>query len=46
MKTITTRLPDLEAAMLEELVKRRRETRSIQEWIVAHIKDAYFSLRS
>lgn len=41
MKTITIRLPDVEAAMLDELVKRSQRFHSVQDWIVARIRDAY-----
>ena len=43
MKTITIRLPDVEAAMLVELQKKRRDFRSIDSLLKSLIRKAYQS---
>ena len=41
MKTITIRLPDVEAAMLAELKVRKKEYRNLQQMIARMIADDY-----
>jgi hypothetical protein len=41
MKTITIRLPDVEAAMLAELQKRNAELRDIRQFLVSHIRKEF-----
>lgn len=41
MKTITIRLPDVEAAMLAELQKGKSQLRDIQKFLIARIKEEY-----
>ena len=41
MKTITIRLPDVEAAMLVELQKVNRADRDLQALLVKHIQAEY-----
>ena len=41
MKTITIRLPDVEAAMLVEVQKVNRAYRDIQGFLVSQIKQEY-----
>ena len=45
MKTITIRLPDVEAAMLLELQKGRSQLRDIQKFLIAKIKEEYTARR-
>ena len=42
MKTITIRLPDVEAAMLVEVQKKNRRFKDIQMLLRQLIQDAYF----
>jgi hypothetical protein len=44
MKTITIRLPDVEAAMLTEVQKRNRDYRNIQAWMLQQIRQEYQKL--
>ena len=44
MKTITIRLPDVEAAMLAEVQKRNRDYRNIQAWMLQQIRQEYQKL--
>jgi len=41
VKTITIRLPDVEAAMLAELQARKKEYRNLQQMIARMIADDY-----
>ena len=41
MKTITIRLPDVEAAMLQHLKARRKDFRDLDAWLTLQIRDAY-----
>jgi len=41
MKTITIRLPDVEAAMLVEVQKRNKKYWHIQASVIAWIRDEY-----
>ena len=43
MKTITIRLPDVEAAMLSELQKRSSKYRDIGAMVVDIVRKQYFS---
>jgi hypothetical protein len=43
MKTITIRLPAVEAAMLVEVQKRNNAYRDLQAWFSKHICEAYSS---
>ena len=45
MKTITIRLPDVEAAMLVEVQKRNKAFREINALLVRLIAEAYADLR-
>ena len=42
MKTITIRLPDVEAAMLIEVQRLRKEYRNIEKLVRSLIVDAYY----
>lgn len=42
MKTITIRLPDVEAAMLVEVQKKDKAFRNIQLMVMQNIRKAYF----
>ena len=42
MKTITIRLPDVEAAMLVEVQKRNKDYINLQVLIVRQIREEYF----
>ena len=44
MKTITIRLPDVEAAMLEELQRRNRRFRNLSDVLSGVIDNAYRDL--
>jgi hypothetical protein len=44
MKTITIRLPDVEAVMLVEVQKRNRNCRDIQAWMLQQIRQEYQKL--
>ena len=44
MKTITIRLPDVEAAMLLELQKRNLDFRNISQFLVRRIRAEYARL--
>ena len=46
MKTITIRLPDMEAAMLAELQKRNKEFGELQRMLLKHIRQEYAKLQS
>ena len=41
MKTITIRLPDVEAAMLVEVQKINRTFRDLQGLVISHIQEEY-----
>ena len=41
MKTITIRLPDVEAAMLQHLKTRRKDFHDLDAWFALQIRDAY-----
>jgi len=41
MKTITIRLPDVEAAMLEEMKLKNREIRDVSGFFIAFIRSEY-----
>jgi hypothetical protein len=41
MKTITIRLPDVEAAMLQYLKARRKDFRDLDAWFALQIRDTY-----
>ena len=41
MKTITIRLPDVEAAMLVELQKKSPDLKNIESYLGAHIRELY-----
>ena len=41
MKTITIRLPDVEAAMLQEMKPKNRDIRDISGLLVAFIRSEY-----
>jgi len=41
MKTITIRLPDVEAAMLQYLKSKRKDFRDLDAWFALQIRDAY-----
>ena len=41
MKTITIRLPDVEAAMLVELQKSKSQLRDIQKFLIDKVKEEY-----
>ena len=41
MKTITIRLPDVEAAMLVEVQKKNKAFRDPQRFVLEQIRDAY-----
>ena len=45
MKTITIRLPDVEAAMLLEVRKRDRRFVDIQAYLLFVIREAYAKMR-
>jgi hypothetical protein len=45
MKTITIHLPDVEAAMLLDLMKASKKTGSIASFIVDLIRDSHLRLR-
>ena len=45
MKTITIRLPDVEAAMLLEAQKRRKDFRDLQSIVLQKIRLEYESLK-
>jgi len=44
MKTITIRLPDVEAAMLVEVQKRNKDFRDIAGWLCREVRCAYLDL--
>jgi len=44
MKTITIRLPDVEAAMLVEMQKRNKVFRSLQALVASQIRQEYVKL--
>ena len=44
MKTITIRLPDVEAAMLAELQRTKKKYRNIEELLRGLIRDGYSQL--
>ena len=44
MKTITIRLPDVEAAMLVEVQKKTTKLRALDRLIIDIIRDEYFRL--
>ena len=46
MKIITIRLPDVEAAMLVELQKRRKDFRDIHAFFLEKIRREYANTRS
>jgi hypothetical protein len=46
MKTITIRLPDVEAAMLAEVLKRNMAFRDLQGLLVQQIRQEYNRSRS
>jgi hypothetical protein len=41
MKTITIRLPDVEAAMLQYLKARNKQFRDLDAWLSLQIRTAY-----
>ena len=41
MKTITIRLPDVEAAMLVEVQKRNKAFKDLQQLLIQHIHQEY-----
>jgi hypothetical protein len=41
MKTITIRLPDVEAAMLVEVQKRNKAFKDLQQLLIQQIRQAY-----
>ena len=41
MKTITIRLPDMEAAILVEVQKKNKAYRDLQRFVLDQIRDAY-----
>jgi len=41
MKTITIRLPDVEAAMLVEVQKCNKQYKDLQELLIQHIRQKY-----
>jgi hypothetical protein len=41
MKTITIRLPDVEAAMLVEVQKRNKEFKDLQQLLIQQIRQEY-----
>lgn len=43
MKTITIRLPDVEAAMLVEVQKRNKDFRDLQAQLIKQIRSEYQS---
>jgi hypothetical protein len=45
MKTITIRLPDVEAAMLVEVQKRNKDFRDIQVFFLDKIRREYAKIR-
>jgi len=45
MKTITIRLPDVEAAMLVEVQKRYKELRALDKFFVALVRRQYSKIR-
>jgi len=45
MKTITIRLPDVEAAMLVEVQKRDKAFRDLQSLLIFYIRQEYIKLR-
>jgi len=44
VKTITIRLPDVEAAMLVEVQKKDKKLKDIGSWICNEIRDMYLHL--
>lgn len=44
MKTITIRLPDVEAAMLVEVQKRNKAFRDLQAVLLEHVRQEYHKL--
>jgi hypothetical protein len=44
VKTITIRLPDVEAAMLVEVQKKNKEFRDIQTWFAQQIRREYINI--
>ena len=45
MKTITIRLPDVEAAMLLEVQKRNKEFKDLQQLLIQQIRQEYQETR-
>jgi len=45
VKTITIRLPDVEAAMLMELQKKCKTCRNLDGWMVQQIRQEYAKAR-
>ena len=45
MKTITIRLPNVEAAMLVEMQKRSKDFRNLQEWFAEQIKTKHANMQ-
>ena len=45
MKTITIRLPDVEAAMLSEILKGNKTSRNFQDFVLRSIRCEYTILR-
>jgi len=46
VKTITIRLPDVEAAMLVEVQKRNKGFRDLQRWLQQQINNEYQSCQN
>ena len=44
VKTVTIRLPDVEAAMLVEMQKRSQKYRNIENLLIKSIRDEYRSI--
>ena len=42
MKTITIRLPDVEAAMLAEVQKKNKRFKDLQGLLLSLVRDVYF----
>ena len=45
MKTIAIRLPDVEAAMLDEVRKRDKRFADIQVYLLSAIRETYFQMQ-
>ena len=41
MKTVTIRIPAVEAAMLQDLKVRTKEFRDLEAWFVSKVREAY-----